>query len=77
MEGIVSYLSENAEEDDVVAITYGDMPLKFYTDLRVVGGLTGEGLSPAKNALDYPDTLMRTGSHRMNIGIVQPLVIRR
>ncbi|MCP4713393.1 MAG: hypothetical protein GY869_32590, partial [Planctomycetes bacterium] len=28
--------------DDIVAITYGDMPLKFYTDLRVIGGLTGE-----------------------------------
>jgi hypothetical protein len=36
--------------DDTVAITYGDLPLKFYTDLRVVGGLTGEDLAPAKAA---------------------------
>jgi hypothetical protein len=34
----------------MVAITYGDMPLKFYTKMRVIGGLTGENLSPAKQA---------------------------
>ena len=48
IEGIVNYLSENADKDDIVAITYGDMPLKFYTQLRIVGGLTGEDLSPAR-----------------------------
>jgi len=26
------------------------MPLKFYTDMRVIGGLTGEDLSGAQNA---------------------------
>lgn len=50
IEGIVKYLSENADKDDIVAITYGDMPLKFYTQLRIVGGLTGEDLSPARQA---------------------------
>ncbi len=50
MEGVVTYLNEHADEDDIVAITYGDMPLKFYTGLRVVGGLTGEDLSQAKDA---------------------------
>jgi len=45
IEGIVQYLNENADPGDTVAITYGDMPLKFYTDLRVIGGLTGEDLS--------------------------------
>jgi hypothetical protein len=34
----------------VVAITYEDLPVKFYTGLRVVGGLTGEDLEPAKSA---------------------------
>jgi hypothetical protein len=33
-----------------VAVTNGDMALKFYTKMKVVGGLTGEDLSPAKNA---------------------------
>ncbi len=34
----------------MVVITYGDMPLKFYTNLRIIGGLTGEDLSLAKKA---------------------------
>jgi hypothetical protein len=50
IEGIVKFLQANAEPEDVVAITYGDMPLKFYTDLRIVGGLTGEDLTPCKTA---------------------------
>jgi hypothetical protein len=50
IEGIVTYLNEHASAGDTVAITYGDMPLKFYTPLRVIGGLTGEDLSPATTA---------------------------
>jgi 4-amino-4-deoxy-L-arabinose transferase-like glycosyltransferase len=47
---IVQFLEVNSEPGDVVAITYGDLPLKFYLDLRVVGGLTGEDLGPALEA---------------------------
>jgi hypothetical protein len=50
IEGIAKYLNANGNKDDIVAITYGDMPLKFYTNLRIVGGLTGEDLSDAKKA---------------------------
>lgn len=50
IEGIVRYLNKYGSKDDVVAITYGDLPLKFYTQMRVVGGFTGEDLSPAKQA---------------------------
>jgi hypothetical protein len=50
IEGIVKYLNENGSKEDVVAITYGDMPLKFYTQMRIVGGLTGEDLSQAMHA---------------------------
>jgi hypothetical protein len=50
IEGIVSYLSEHGTEEDLVVITYGDMPLKFYTGMRVLGGLTGEDLSPVRDA---------------------------
>jgi 4-amino-4-deoxy-L-arabinose transferase-like glycosyltransferase len=50
IDGIVKYLNENGSKDDIVAITYGDMPLKFYTNMRVIGGLTGEDLSDAKKA---------------------------
>lgn len=51
IEGIVEFLREHARPGDAVAITYGDLPLKFYLDdLRVVGGLTGEDLEPALTA---------------------------
>lgn len=50
IEGIVKFLKENAGKDDVVAITYGDLPVKFYTDMRVIGGLTGEDFAPARQA---------------------------
>ena len=50
VEGIVSYLNGHAKKGDLVAITYGDLPLKFYTPLRVLGGLTGENLAAARNA---------------------------
>lgn len=50
IEGIVKYLNKHAEPSDTVAISYGDMPLKFYTNLHVIGGLTGESLSLVKKA---------------------------
>lgn len=50
IEGIVRFLDANAEPDDVIAISYGDMPLKFYTDHKIVGGLTGEDFTPARDA---------------------------
>lgn len=50
IEGIVKTLEQHAGADDVVAINYGDLPLKFYTGLRVLGGLTGEDLDPIAEA---------------------------
>ena len=50
IEGIVGYLRRHAQPGDTVAIVYGDLPLKFYTDLRVVGGLTGEDLEAGRGA---------------------------
>jgi hypothetical protein len=50
VDGIVEYLGKHARKDDVVAMTYEDLPVKFYTGLRVVGGLTGEDLTPARSA---------------------------
>jgi hypothetical protein len=38
-EGLVAYLSEHAQEAQTVAVNYEDLPLMFYTDLRVLGGL--------------------------------------
>lgn len=50
MEGIIGYLKEHAKPGDTVAISYGDLPVKFYTDLRVIGALTGEDLSDLPRA---------------------------
>jgi uncharacterized membrane protein len=50
IEGIVTYLNTHGSEDDLVAITYGDLPVKFYTPMRVIGGFAGDDLSPAQDA---------------------------
>jgi hypothetical protein len=50
IKGITNYLAEHGKPTDVVAVTYGDLPIKFYTPMRVVGGLAGDDLSVAKNA---------------------------
>jgi hypothetical protein len=38
---LADYLKKHGKPDDVVLISYGDLPLQFYTDLRVTGGLQG------------------------------------
>jgi len=45
IEGMVKFLQKNAKPNDRVFISYGDLPLKFYTKLEVKGGLTGEDLT--------------------------------
>lgn len=50
MEGIVGFLNTHARPWDTVAIVYEDLPVKFYTGLRVVGGLTGEDIEAARDA---------------------------
>ena len=39
---IVKYLKDNANPSDVVFATYGDLPIQFYTDLRVLGTLQAQ-----------------------------------
>jgi hypothetical protein len=41
---LVQYLRNHARPDEVVLITYGDLPLQFYTGLKVGGGLQGRPL---------------------------------
>jgi 4-amino-4-deoxy-L-arabinose transferase-like glycosyltransferase len=50
MEGLVNHLRQYAQYTDTVAITYGDLPIKWYTGLRVIGGLTGESLEGFSHA---------------------------
>jgi 4-amino-4-deoxy-L-arabinose transferase-like glycosyltransferase len=44
-EGLVAYLSAHAEPGQTLAINYEDLPLMFYSALRVSGGLSARGLS--------------------------------
>lgn len=50
MEGITEFLNRYAKPKDTVAIPYGDLPVKFYTDLHVIGGLSTQDYSKAANA---------------------------
>lgn len=50
VEGIVRYLTNHAGRDDIVAVNHEDLPIKFYTNLRVISGITGEDYSAAKDA---------------------------
>ena len=50
IEGVVTYLNAHAGPDDVVAVTHEDLPIKWYTNLRVIGPVSGEDFKPALNA---------------------------
>jgi len=50
MSAIVQFLKTNAVKEDVVAMTYGKYPIMFHTGLRVIGGLSAEGLHRSEKA---------------------------
>jgi Dolichyl-phosphate-mannose-protein mannosyltransferase len=50
LEGIVEFLNSHANPADVVVVSYEDLPIKFYTKLRVLGGNTGEDIAAAKGS---------------------------
>ena len=49
-EGIVRYFQAHAKKGDIVVTNHEDLPIKFYTGLRVICGATGEDLSDVKKA---------------------------
>ncbi len=70
IEGIVKTLKARGAPDQIVAVNYGDLPIKFYTGMRVVGGLTGEDLEAA-GAADW--IILR----KDNVGAQEDLRIRK
>lgn len=42
IDGFVNFLLVKAGKDAKVAISYGDLPLKFYTENKIYGGLAGD-----------------------------------
>jgi len=79
IEGIVKYLQINARDDDIVAITYGGLPVMFYTNLKVICGSTGEDLSLVRKAqwiiLRKYDTFIQD-SYDMRLFILQNLPLK-
>ena len=49
-EGIVQFLRQQAEPSDLVVANYGELPIAFYTGLRIAGGLSGYRLDEASSA---------------------------
>ncbi len=47
---ITEYLNEHGKDTDVVAVNHEDLPIKFYTKMRVVSGVTGEDWAQADGA---------------------------
>lgn len=45
-EGLVAYLAERALPGQTILANYEDLPLQFYTNYRVLGGLSAHGLAP-------------------------------
>ncbi len=61
IEAVVDHLVRHARPDQSILATYGDLPLQFYTELDVVGGLSGE--DPARYVrADW--LLVRAHTHR-------------
>jgi len=65
LEAVVKYLREHAKKEETIIATYGDLPLQFYTDLKVVGGLSAENPTPYVKA-DW--LLVRAHTHRSGDG---------
>ncbi|MCG8591639.1 MAG: glycosyltransferase family 39 protein [Proteobacteria bacterium] len=47
---VVAFLHEHADPSDTIIATYGDLPLQFYTDLRVIGAMSSEDPRPLDQA---------------------------
>jgi hypothetical protein len=73
IEETVRHLRAHAGPDDSIVATYGDLPIQFYTDLRVVGGLTGEDAAPW---IDADWHLIRGHSHRAGDRRLKQLLAR-
>lgn len=57
---IIKFFKENAEEDDAILLTYGELPLQFYTNFKVMGGLQKENPEFIQN----PDWVLKRNVSR-------------
>jgi hypothetical protein len=73
IEAIASTLNELGTPNDTVIATYGDLPLQFYTSMRVVGGLSGVDPRPH---LDAEWIVVRAHTHRRADAALKGLLAR-
>lgn len=59
LEAVARRLAAEADAEDTIVATYGDLPLQFHTPLRVVGGLSGAEIPDAPEWI-----LVRAHTHR-------------
>ncbi len=67
-EGLGAYLADHAREGQTLVVNYEDLPLQFYTLLRVSGGLGTHGLEPDER----PDWVVdrRNGPYRERLAAI-------
>lgn len=45
IEGLVTYLLQHGRQGQTVLVNEEDLPLQFYTNLRILGGLSAHGIT--------------------------------
>jgi hypothetical protein len=72
IESIVNFMNREANDDDSIAIFFGDLPLKFYLNNRIYGGLAGDlptnldsinFIIVRRNAVDVMDSKVQLRLH--------------
>ncbi|CAM2059927.1 PMT_2 domain-containing protein [Desulfovibrionales bacterium] len=61
-QNLIEFFNNNAKPGETVLITYGDLPLQFYTRCKVIGGL--QDLVP--KAGEFPDWVVKRNTSRTN-----------
>lgn len=57
---IIDFFKKNAHKNDTILITYGDLPLQFYTDFKILGGLRADD----PDAVNNPEWLLKRSVSR-------------
>jgi hypothetical protein len=59
-QNLIRFFNQHAKPGDVILVSYGDLPLQFYTPFQIIGGLQGRVPS------DNPDWIVKRNYTRYN-----------
>ena len=59
-QSLINFFNRHAKPGEVILVSYGDLPLQFYTPFQIMGGLQG------RVPLDNPDWVVKKGYTRYN-----------